>query len=339
MIPHNKPTIGEEEVLAAMTVLKSRNLSQGDEVKAFEDEICDFLGYEKGHAMAVSSGSAALYMAIRGFDFYNHINSIAIPAYSCSALKNAVCLANKIPLYVDVGTNSVNIDTSASIIKKADLIVIPHMFGIPTTIKKENVIEDCAQAIGATIDGQKVGTQAQISIFSFYATKPITCGGEGGMVVSKERKIIDFLKDLRDFDTKNDSKIRFNFQMTEIQASVGRVQLRKLEAFIQRRRYLADRYCKSGIPLWSRSEGGIDYRGIIKSKNPQKIIKNLKENGISAIIPIEASELLCDKELVPNAYKLTQSLVSIPLYPSLSDNNQNYIIEKIIKYANQEGCL
>ena len=79
-------------------------------------------------------------------------------------------------------------------------------------------------------------------------------------------------------------------------------------------------------PLWNRNRGGIDYRGIVQSKDPLKLIEYLNSNGIKAIIPIEESELLCKKEYVPRAYLLTQTLVSIPLYPSLSDVEQDYII-------------
>lgn len=83
--------------------------------------------------------------------------------------------------------------------------------------------------------------------------------------------------------------------------------------------------------------GGINYRGIIESKNPPKLIEYLAVNEVAAIIPIEKNELLCAEELVPNAYNLTQRLVSIPLYPSLTDYEQDYIIDKLLKYADKEG--
>lgn len=339
MILHNRPTFSMEEAEAATRVIQSGYLAQGREVEAFENELCEYLGYDDGHAVAVSSGTAALYMAIRAEQSRQDIRSIAIPAYSCSALRNAVKLAGLALAYADVEVDSPNIYLHSDAVTNSDSVIAAHMYGIPLFIDNRIAIEDCAQSIGAEVNGKKVGTQTDISVFSFYATKPITSGGEGGMVVSKDKTVISYIKDLRDFDMKNDDVIRFNLQMTDLQAAIGRVQLRKLDSLISRRRYLADRYTRNGIPLWNRSEGSIDYRGIIHSNNPQKLITHLERYQIRAIIPIKEKELLCNKKCVPNAYKLTQTLVSIPLYPSLTDEEQNYIIGTILEYANKEGRL
>lgn len=336
-IPHNRPSLGLEEMVAAQRVIKSGYLSQGKEVELFEKEICECIGYDAGHAIAVSSGSAALYMAIRSKMEITDVECIAIPAYSCSALENAVRLAGKKPVYLDVGIDTPNIDISGKYC--ADVTIACHLYGMPMEITDESVIEDCAQSIGATVKSNQVGSQTTISVFSFYATKPITSGGEGGMVVSKDKSVIEFLKDLRDFDMKHDDRVRFNFQMTDLQASIGREQLKKLNDFIIKRRYLADRYCDKGIALWNRKPGGTEYRGLVKSKNSQKLIKYLSDKYIGAIIPIEESELLCAKELVPRSFELTQSLVSIPLYPSLSEEEQDVVIEALEEYLFMEGEL
>ncbi len=338
VIPHNRPTIGEEEICAAVKVMESGHLSQGTEVALFENEFCEYLGLNHGHAVAVSSGSAALYMAIRALDMdKNQRNTnVAIPAYSCSALRNAVLLAGKKPLYADVKDDSPNIDLTSDVIKEAGITIACHIYGMPERIDNHNVIEDCAQAIGATINGKLVGTQTEIGIFSFYATKPITSGGEGGMVVSKNKGYIDFIKDIRDFDMKNDNVVRFNMKMTDLQASVGRIQLKRLPEFEKKRHYLADRYEKKGIPLW-RKEGSIEYRGIIRSRAPERLMEYLKQNGVQAILPITESELLCVPLTVPRAYALTHSLVSIPLYPSLTDEEQDTIIGLLNKYVDVGG--
>lgn len=338
MIPHNRPTIGRKEIEAACKVMESANLAQGREVKAFEDEMCDYLKLGHGHAVALSSGSAALYMAIRAKDTAGIFTDVAIPAYSCSALRNAVLMAGKSPVYVDVDEESPNMDLKSKKAENAGLVIACHIYGIPMRIPNKDVIEDCAQAIGACIDGELVGTQTEIGVFSFYATKPMTSAGEGGMVVSKNKSVIDYIKDLRDFDMKNDDRLRFNLKMTDLQAAVGRVQLRRLGEFISRRRYLADRYEKNGIVLW-RKWGGIEYRGLLKSNNPEKLIAFLEKNGVKAILPVGEEELLCDKEMVPKAYALTQSLVSIPLYPSLSDEEQDVVIRVIHAYQDREGKI
>lgn len=338
MISHNRPTIGAEELAAVQRVITSGNLAQGHEVSAFEDELCEYLGLEQGHAVAVSSGSSALYLSIRALENIIKINDVAIPAYSCSALRNAVLLAEKRPQYVDVGMGSPNIDMNSDLVNMSSVVIACHMYGHSEVLEGENIIEDCAQAMGATANQKLVGTQTKIAVFSFYATKPMTSGGEGGAVVSKDPSLIEYIRDIRDFDMKNDSVIRFNFKMTDLQACIGRIQLKKMDGFVQKRTYLADRYEQSGIPLWRR-KGGLDYRGLIRSSNQNKLIKFLDKNGVKSIIPIEEQELLCSASFVPNAYKLTQTLVSIPLYPALSEKEQDKVISLLKQYQDKEGTL
>ena len=99
---------------------------------------------------------------------------------------------------------------------------------------KSTIIEDACQCLGAKINGKPVGLQGKVGIFSFYATKLITTGGQGGMVVSKDKTFISEVKDFIDFDKRRDDKLRFNFQMTEIQAAFGRAQLRNIKSFIKK---------------------------------------------------------------------------------------------------------
>ena len=101
-------------------------------------------------------------------------------------------------------------------------------------IKDIDVIEDCAQSLGASIDNKKTGIIGKVGIFSFYTTKLMTSGGQGGMFVSKDKNLVDKVRDYREFDCRRDKKHRFNFQMTDLQASIGRVQLKQLPLFLER---------------------------------------------------------------------------------------------------------
>lgn len=334
MIQHNKPTIGVEEQQAANRVLTSGWLAQGSEVASFENEFCDFLGIQRGHAVAVTSGTAALYMALWALDAEN--KKISFPTYVCSALRNAVGLIRGKEVLIDNAYNSPNIDLEQLNSSDADITIIPHMFGIPADLKKikcEIIIEDCCQALGAKINGTNVGLIGNVGIFSFYATKLITSGGQGGMVVSKDKIIIEKIRDYREFDQRKDWIKRFNFQMTDLQAAIGREQLKKLPDFLKRREFIFSQYKSAGLDLFdvkSESITPVRYRSIIKTSKPFELKNKLENFGIRTIIPIEDWELLGNSHQFSNAYALTQQTLSLPSYPDLSDSNLNYIIEKII---------
>ncbi len=207
------------------------------------------------------------------------------------------------------------------------------MFGIPidfSDLDNIEIIEDCAQAIGAMINDDKVGLQGKV-----YAKKLMTSGGHGGMLVSKDKALVDAVRDYREFDQRRDDKKRFNFQMTDLQAAVAREQLLKLPNFIERRSVIFDRYKQSGIDLLdidlqiNKHRYPIRYRAVMKTKYPQKIIESLAKVRVKAIVPIEDWELLGEPALVPRALQLTKETVSLPIYPSLSDENIKKIISAV----------
>lgn len=335
MIPHNKPTLGSREQAAAQRVLESGWLAQGREVAAFEDEVCAYLGLAEGHAVALSSGTAALFMALRALDARGR--RIAIPAYSCAALRNAVLMADAYPVPIDLAENSPNLDLAEIARQNADIAIVAHIFGMPCRFDDANlpvpVIEDCAQAFGARIDGQPVGLSGTAGIFSFYATKTITSGGQGGMFVSRDKSLVDQVRDYREFDCRRDRKPRFNFQMTDLQAALGRAQLAQVGDFLGRRRQLYRIYADRGLPLWpSIPPCGTEpscYRAILKVPDPQRIIATLERAQIRAIVPIEDWELLDDAERLPRAAQLARSTVSLPIYPSLADHDAARIADLV----------
>jgi perosamine synthetase len=323
VIAHNKPTLGEAERAAAIRALESGWIAQGREVEALEEEACEFLGLGTGHAVALSSGTAALYLALWVLDARR--KRVAIPVYSCAALRNAVVMAQADPVSVDVAAESPNIDSAAALARGLDMVVVAHMFGVPSRLPTGAavpIIEDCAQALGARIDGRAVGLNGAIGIFSFYATKMLTTGGQGGLLVSANRPLVDAVRDYREFDCRRDRAPRFNLQMTDLQAAVGRAQLAQLPAFMARRREIFASYVAAGLPLWPRHAGGgcepCHYRAILRVAEPKEVIKRLHAAGIRAIVPIEEWELLADAAAFPRAAALARSTVSLPIYPALT---------------------
>ncbi|WP_425933706.1 DegT/DnrJ/EryC1/StrS family aminotransferase [Aeromonas rivipollensis] len=330
MIPHNRPTLGHEESQAAARVLASGWIAQGEEVLALEQEFGEYIKLPAENIVAVSSGSAALYMSLTIANAKNKY--VSASAYSCRSIFNAIQLSGGIPNFLDVEEVSVN----ASLKKNnADIYIIAHMFGLPDlNVEKKRsyfLVEDAAQALGATIKNIQVGLFGDIGVFSLGATKIITSGGQGGIIISKNRNISDLARKIRDYDSIVDTIPRFNFQMTDIQAAIAREQLKKLPEFIFRRASIFEKYQEAGLPFIdsiSQDVKPVRFRAVIFTDS-EKVIScqnALLESGIRSIVPVTEDELLTTNILVPNAADLSKKTLSIPIYPSLSDNDVNKII-------------
>lgn len=329
-IPHNRPTLGSEEEAAAIGALRSGWVAQGPNVRAFEDEFCAFLGLPAGHAVAVSSGTAALFLALHVLGAKG--GRTAMPAYACSALSHACALAGTEAVLTDTAPGSPNLDPASLPATGAGFAIVPHMYGIPQPLPRLpglRIIEDCAQALGARIDGVPAGLQGDIGIFSFYATKLMTTGGQGGMVASRDKAWADAARDFREFDQRPDRKVRFNLQMTDLQAAIGREQLKKLPGFLERRRALFERYRAGGLDLLDAAHAGAEpvrYRAVARLADPAGAQAKLEAGRVRAIVPLEEWELLGDPGRFPRAAALCRSTLSLPLYPSLSDRDQETIL-------------
>jgi perosamine synthetase len=181
MIPHNRPTFNNDEINASDKVIRSGWVSQGNEVTLFEKELCNFFNLPEGHALAVSSGSAALYLSLWILGGRN--KNIGLPVYACAALRNAIGLIEGNPIYYDCKIGTPNLDITKIDPNDIDILIAPSMFGIPLDIPnthKYKVIEDIAQSFGAKFNNKRIGLRGDIGICSFYATKMITSGGQGG---------------------------------------------------------------------------------------------------------------------------------------------------------------
>lgn len=335
-IPHNKPTLGKEEEEAAIRVIRSGWVAEGREVDGFEDEFCEFLGLPRGHAVALSSGTVSLFMAF--WVLGGKGKKTAYPVYACSALRNAAALAGVEEIIIDNAPDSPNMDLSVLQKSGTHIAVIPHIFGIPADISGLDgidVIEDCAQSLGAIAKGIKTGLSGRVGIYSFYATKLITSGGNGGMFVSKDEALSDAVRDYREFDQRRDDKRRFNFQMTDLQAAIGREQLKKLPWFLERREEIFGMYKDAGLKLLDSTNKNfipVRYRAVLLTPSPRKIIDSLSKVGVKAIVPVEDWELLGEPEKFPSALRLTKETVSLPVYPLLD----NVDVQKIISVVEKQ---
>ncbi len=338
VILHSRPYISEADIKAVTNALKSGQLSQGPRVKEFEKKFEDFVG--KKRAAAVNSGSAALHLALLALDIREK-DEVIIPSFVCSAVLNAVKLAGATPVIVDIEPLTFNISAAAArgaITQRSKAIIVPHMFGCPAELAELcslgiPVIEDCAQASGASFQGRPVGSFGLLSVFSFYATKVLTAG-EGGMVLTDSDELISKIKDLRDYDNRDSYLLRFNYKMTDIQASLGVNQLAFLENFIAKRREIASCYfeefkhCDFSLPIRKEGKEHIYYRFVVKTKNKSSpYLEKLQQKKVMCQRPVYIPlHLYFNLPGFPNTMEAWEKTVSIPIYPSLREEE----IERII---------
>ncbi|MDP9018839.1 MAG: DegT/DnrJ/EryC1/StrS family aminotransferase [Candidatus Eremiobacteraeota bacterium] len=333
MIPHNRPTLGPAEAQAAADAILSNNVAGGPHVKALEQELCQWLGLPEGGAALVSSGTAALFVAL-------HVSGgrgrrIAMPAYACSALRNAAAMIGAQSTLLDCAPQNPNVDLKALAGADCEFAIVPHMYGIPVDTKplqaSMTIIDDAAQALGARTGGRAAGCTGRVGVLSFYATKLITTGGMGGAVISEDGALMDEVRDFLDFDCRRDERDRFNFKLSDPQAAVGREQLKRLHSFLERRAEIFSAYAATGVPMLGTdlapASERVAYRAIVRTNRPDKMISHLRTCGISAIVPTQEWELP-DGDF-PEALKLARSTVSLPIYPSLKDDDVRLIVESL----------
>jgi perosamine synthetase len=165
MIPHNKPFLGEEEKKIAQHIISSGLISQGPEVSGFESDLCDFFGLPHGHAVVVSSGSSALYLAL--WSLNGKDKRVGVPVYSCASLRNAAGMLGAKTVFLDCDNESPNLNIKHAEQKNIEILMAPSMFGIPIelpNVRNYKIIEDLAQSLGAEIDGKRIGLRGDIGI-------------------------------------------------------------------------------------------------------------------------------------------------------------------------------
>lgn len=358
-IPHNKPSLGREEINGVEKVIKSGWLVQGERVREFERRLCQQIGLPSDNGVALTNGTSALYVALKVLEV-GEGDEVIIPTYVCSSLLNVIYMAGAEPVLVDVGTEDFNISIEGikkRINTKTRVVIVPHMFGVPAdmiAMKKElevPIIEDCATAIGSKIDDRWVGNFSDVAIFSFYASKMIATG-QGGMLVSGNPDYVKKARDYREFDLgkgkekgKRPYYPRFNFEMTDIQAAIGIVQLKKLPFFLEKRKKIAENYKEiCALKGWDFQKPLKDnlecnyYRFVVKtgSQTKNKLKHYLKDNGVSAIIPIENWELLhnylgLDRKNFQKAEQISNETLSLPIYPDLMKKGNLGKITNVLK--------
>ncbi|MCS4541085.1 MAG: DegT/DnrJ/EryC1/StrS family aminotransferase [Euryarchaeota archaeon] len=355
-IPITKPILTENETQAVAEVLSSGILVQGPKVQEFEKKFAKYLGVK--HAIAVSSGTAALHLALLAAGIKKNDEVITTP-YSFVASATAILFCNAIPVFIDID-KSYNLDSgqiTAAITEKTKAILPVHLFGHPADMPQIAeianrrdliVIEDCAQALGAEISHKKVGTFGTVACFSFYPSKAITTG-EGGLIATNDGQIADKARLLRDHGqiAKYEHIILgYNLRMTEIAAAIGLCQLEKLDEWNEKRIENAEQYAEQlkkikdiEPPFVAHNVKHVFnlYVCQTKQKLRNKIVSYLQKNGIDARKgyprPIyrqllfknhKYRKLPCDK-----TEQIINQVLQLPIHPLLSKSEIEYIVTKL----------
>ena len=350
MIPAAKPEIGAEERAAVERVMLSGMLAQGPEVAAFEDEFSAFV--DGAHSVAVNSGTSALHMTFVAAGI-GPGDEVIVPSFSFAATANSVGLAGATPVFVDIELDHFNLAPAAieaAITPRTRAIMPVHLYGHPADLRaiaqiaeKHDLLlfEDAAQAHAASVDGRPVGSWGLAGSFSFYPTKNMT-SGEGGMVTTRSAELARDVRVLRNQGMERryeNEVVGFNTRMTDIHAAIGRVQLTRLADWTAKRQQNAAFFDANleGVVTPPVADGAVhvyhQYTIRVVDHDRDAFVAALAERGVGSGVyyptPIHRLPSFGQELDLPVTEVATQQVLSLPVYPSLTDAELETIVEAV----------
>lgn len=377
-LPYGRQSIDQSDIDEVIGVLKSDFLTTGPKVKDFEKALADQC--QARYAVAVSSGTAALHLAYAAAGLGPGDEIITSPL-TFAATANAALMVGANVKFCDVDPVSMNLDAQQvknHIHEKTKVIAPIDFAGLAADMESfrklaapHNIIlvEDAAHALGALKNGQAVGSIADMTTFSFHPVKTITTG-EGGAITTNSQELYETICNLRNHHMVRDHKkveienpppwhyeiqsIGYNYRLTDIQAALGLSQLKRLPAFLRKRRDIASYYIEQlGTdprlimpPVENHQEHGWHLFVLRLSDKTfrRALVEELHRQGILAqvhYIPVNAQPLYrklgAKPEDTPIAYEIYEQSLSIPCYPALTEQEMQYVVETILKSLNQIG--
>jgi dTDP-4-amino-4,6-dideoxygalactose transaminase len=371
-IPISLPHTGEEEWLAAKEPIMTGWLTAGPKVREFEEIFARRHGVK--HAMAVTSATTALHLALVALDIKEG-DEVIVPAFTWISTANVVIYCGAKVVFVDVDRTTFNIDVNdlkKKITPKTKAIIPVHLFGLCADMDAVKavagdipLVEDGACAAGAGYKGRPAGSLGTLGCFSFHPRKSVTTG-EGGMVTTNDDHLAEIVSSLRNHGASVSEEQRhhgpkpyilpefnmlgYNYRMTDLQAAVGIVQLKKLDRFIDEREQWAQYYNKElkNIPWIRIPEFGADYKHgwqsyviyIDESKAPvsrNDMMEKLQQMGISTRPGTHAPHMLAyyAKKYgirpgdFPGAKDCNDFSMSIPLFNKMTNDDYAYVVEAL----------
>jgi perosamine synthetase len=369
MIPINAPQIDEEEIKAVVKVMKSGGLTHGlgagPMVTEFEKSFAKFM--KAKHAIAMNTGTAALHSSLVAAGV-KHGDEVILPSFTFVATAEVVVMIGAKPVFVDIDPATYTISPKAiekAVTKKTKAIMPVDLYGLPADMQpiKEiadrhglKIIEDSAQAHGASYRGKPPGAYADAACWSFYGSKNMTTG-EGGMITTNDDKIAETTRCMRSHGEKEkylSGMLGHNYHMPEIEAAIGCTQLKKLPKFVAKRRAnaqrLSERLAKSeSLQLPTVPDGYKHswYLYTVRLKNAKKaqrdkVVEGLKDKEIGATIcyvnPIHLMPFYAKygKYKLPETEKASRQVLSLPVHPSVTGEQIDYIAKTLLNLLHQQ---
>ena len=354
----SSPKISNRSIYETIKVLKSGTLAQGEKTKKFETEFSKKINNLS--CVAVNSGTSALHVAISSLGLKPGFE-VLVPSFSFAATANSVMIAGGKPVFVDINplTFNINVEKIEDAINSSTKVILPvHLYGLPADMlsinviaKKHNlyVIEDAAQAHGASINSTPVGCFGDLACFSFYPTKNMT-SCEGGMIAAKQTQHEDYCRLLinQGMAKKYENEIvGFNLRMTEVHATIGLGQLKKLDFMNMKRLEIANYYNsnieKLQLPFVPKGFKHVYHQFTFRL--PAEVRSNFQawmktrgiETGVYYPTPIHRLRSFNFADLdLPETNLAAQEVVSIPIHPNLHLAEYRRVAECINIYTEKE---
>jgi len=348
-----------DEVLAALVrVLDSGMYILGAEVKAFEQEFARYFDF--ADAVGVANGTDAIALALRSLGV-GRGDRVATVSHTAVATVAAIEMVGATPVFVDIASDTYTLDPAALVrtLERLDAIkavIAVHLYGhpadVPTIVRIANrfgarVIEDCAQAHGAKLDGRLVGSMADAGAFSFYPTKNLAAIGDGGMVVAHDPECIGKLRMLREYGWERryvSDLPGVNSRLDELQAAILRVRLPYLEAGNRRRTEIAAAYDRglagTGLVLPTGRPGAthVYHQYVVRHPDRDRLQARLKQKGIGTSIhypvpvhrqPAYTGRFDIDPGGLGTTDAVAREILSLPMYPELGDGAIRNVLDAV----------
>jgi len=346
-----------DDILAAVDqVMRSGRLILGDSVAAFEREFSAYCGAKYG--VGVNSGTDALTLALRALDVRPG-DEVVTTANTAIPTVAAIVAAGGTPRFVDIEHDTYLMDVAqleGAITERTRAVIPVHLFGQCVDMdavariassRGIAVLEDCAQSVGAECRGRRAGSMSPIAAVSFYPTKILGAFGDAGMVVTSDDRLADRVRRLRVYGTDgayHAEEQGYNSRLDELHAEMLRRRLRRIDTYIARRRELARRYGErlrnSGLtlPATRRDNQHVYHLYVVRHPARDAIVRELAERGIGIgihypwpIHTMRAYAYLGYREgSLPATEKAAREIFSLPLYPSLTEADQNRVCDALL---------